>query len=55
MFSFFHSKTYHDINPVSLIINAEYYVIIKEKLLDMYVYDAKIFLFFMKQFKKTWY
>lgn len=32
MFSFFHSKTYHDINPVSLIINAEYYVIIKEKL-----------------------
>lgn len=23
--------------------------------LDMYVYDAKIFLFFMKQFKKTWY
>lgn len=32
MLSFFHSKTYHDINPVSLIINAEYYVIIKEKL-----------------------
>lgn len=32
MFSFFYLKTYYDINLVFLIINVEYYVIIKEKL-----------------------